>query len=282
VKHYSDSNFVVICTVRNVERTLVKEFKNLTKAFSGTKHVNWIIVESDSEDSTPKLGEQLSKENSNVLFVSLGKLAEKIPYRTARIAHSRNVALKKLSNENYFSSLDYIILADIDGRNRDFNKEAFQSSWNIPDWDVMTANQDGLYYDIWALRHETWCPSDCWIDAKKLQHEIGLENSIDVSVKSKMIVIKEDIKPIRVLSAFGGLAVYKSELFEHMNYLEGLLEGEEICDHVFVNLKLSKLGKKIFINPRMINYRETMPERVKRISLVRMVWNFTRLFWKKN
>ena len=282
MKHYSESNFVVVCTVRNIEKTFKKEFQNLNIALSDVKSKTWVIVESDSSDETPNVGAAIAATNQNFVFLSLGKLEDRIPHRTARIAHSRNIALKELRKLDNFNDIDFIVLADIDGRNRDMNRESFQSSWEIPDWDVVTANQNGKYYDIWALRHDSWCPTDCWIEAKKLQHEIGKENAIEVCVKSKMINISATNLPIRVKSAFGGFAIYKSDLIDDMVYLEDLLDGEEICDHVFVNLKISKLGKRIVINPKMINYNESFFEKFKRIRLARFIWFSLKSFWREN
>mgnify|MGYP003327104484 CR=1 FL=1 len=31
---------------------------------------------------------------------------------------------------------------------------------------AVCANASPRYYDIWALRHRTWCPSDCWQDCQ--------------------------------------------------------------------------------------------------------------------
>ena len=269
MKHYSDSNVVIVCTVRDIANNFIKEFKNANEAFSCFKSIRWIVAESDSTDKTVLIGEELAANDEGFDFISLGNLSKTLPYRTQRIAYARNRALDSLKTKSYLDDIDLIILADIDGRNRDLTRSSVESCWQIEDWDVITANQKGIYYDIWGLRHKNWCPSDCWREVNELSKLISEKNAIEVAVKSKQIILDLSSKPLLVDSAFGGLAIYKKHLLEDMVYLESLYEGFEICDHVYVNLKLSAKGYKIFINPKMINYKESWLERLKRDSTAR-------------
>jgi len=255
-KNPGSSSFVIISTVRNVEKSFTKDFLRLNKAFDFASKLYWIIVESDSTDNTRQVIQNHSMENANLFFISLGELASTKPHRTIRIAHSRNVALEFLRKNLQNLCIDYIVLADLDGRNRHITSEAILSSFEIPGWDVCTANQDGIYYDIWGLRHEIWSPDDCWTKVFELEKQFALELAIKVCVTARQIRVPIDTTPFQVQSAFGGLAIYRKDVLVNRIYLERLLNGREVCDHVPVNLEITSEGYKIFMNPKMINYRE--------------------------
>jgi hypothetical protein len=68
-----------------------------------------------------------------------------------------------------------------------------------------------------------------------------------------MRAIPRTSDPIPVLSAFGGFAIYQMEAFKQGAYAGVLDGGKEICEHVPFNLKLSSLGFKLLIAPRLVN-----------------------------
>ncbi len=119
---------------------------------------------------------------------------------------------------------------------------------------MCAANQDGPYYDIWALRHKEWCPEDCWAQYNFLnQYRLDFEKNLWGSVYSKMITIAQDSEWIDVDSAFGGLAIYKKTAFDVCRYV-GITEmGEEFCEHVYFHRQLKSIGAKLYINPKLIN-----------------------------
>ena len=72
-----------------------------------------------------------------------------------------------------------------------------------------------------------------------------------------MIKIPYESKWIKVDSAFGGLAIYERDTFKLGRY-EGIdANGNSICEHVSLNLAISKSGKRIYINPKFINFAKT-------------------------
>ena len=145
----------------------MKKKFNIDKSFSGFKK-SWFIVESDSNDETlEKLSSIKGVENFN--FKSLGKLEDKFPKRTERIAYCRNYYLQELENNEKFKNVDFLATVDLDGVNNLLTNDAVKSCWQMNnEWDVCSANQSGPYYDIWALRHKKWSPNDCWKEAREL------------------------------------------------------------------------------------------------------------------
>lgn len=249
------THFFIVSTVRNVFRTLLSDCQALHGAFAQLGKVVWIITESDSTDDSIQILEIAKKRFQDFHFFSMGNLEELGLCRTERIAAARNRSLSYLySNLNPLES-DYVVLADLDGRNSKITKQAVESCWKLDkEWDVCTANQKGPYYDIWALRHPIWCPNDCFQDYYNLlTHGFRKQTAYDLAVKSRMLTIKSSQDPIQVESAYGGLALYKGNLLQKVFY-KGLDDfGIEQCDHVSVNLSLSQQGSIILINPKMIN-----------------------------
>ena len=250
----STLSFAVVGLARNCGQTISDDIHRINKALKDAASVVWLIVESDSNDDTVEKLENLQSELLNFHFATLGKLADTIPKRTDRISYCRNYYAEELRNNPSFSNVDYVVVADLDGLNNKLTKEAFESCWQRDDWDMCAANQAGPYYDIWALRHEDWCPDDCWAQYKFFNtYRLDFERNLWASVYSKMITIPKETEWIEVNSAFGGLAIYKKKMFDDCKYIGITEAGEEFCEHVYFHRILKANGAKLFINPQLIN-----------------------------
>ena len=242
----------VVSTVRDVAKNLRKNVLQLRNSLGFFSQQVWIVAESDSSDNTLEELERLSIEFNDFRYLTLGNLQSSIPERTIRIAKSRNRAFELMSSypENDYP---YVLLADLDGRNIDISQSAIKSCFALSSWDMCAANQLGPYYDIWGLRHEIWSPNDCWNSYRELKDVLGELNARKVLISSKMIHLEPNQAPIRVQSAFGGLALYRRSVLKGQYYSETLVDGQEVCDHVDLNVRLSTLGYRLLINPKMIN-----------------------------
>lgn len=254
--HCEPSEAIILVTgiARNCGHSIRFEIAKLRDAVSAFKKVFWLVIESDSNDGTVTQLECLAKEIDNFRCLALGNLAEKFPLRTERIAYCRNVYLDEISNNLEYSNLDYVVVADLDGVNSLLDSSALLSCWARRDWDVCTANQKGPYYDIWALRHPIWCPTDCWQQVSFLSEFNTVPEDVHhVAVYSKMVQIPDDHPWIEVQSAFGGLAVYRTAAIRSARY-NGLRDGgKQICEHVAFHSTIVTLGGRIYINPRLVN-----------------------------
>jgi len=281
-------NLAFVGLARNCEKTIRDDILRFKEASSNAKSIVWLIVESDSIDNTSAELEKLQIEIENFKFVSLGTLAKTIPKRTERISYCRNYYAEKIRTEVRFNNTDYIVVADLDGINSQITQKAFESCWERNDWDMCSANQDGPYYDIWALRHKNWCPGDSYAQYRFLkQYSADFQKTLWSSVYSKMITIPQDSEWIDVDSAFGGLAIYKKKTFEFCKYA-GLTEtGDEVCEHVYFHLQLKSNGAKLFINSKLINASMTehtihllLKNRVK-IKIKSIVKNYIKAIFLK-
>lgn len=245
---------------RNCAATLENEILTLKNAFCEIFQIQWLIIESDSQDETVQRLSAVSEANSDFRYISLGALELELKKRTERLAFCRNVYLEEIRQNSLYSDLDYVVVADFDGVNTQLTKGGVLSCFVDDVWDVCTANQSGGYYDIWALRHPLWSPTDCWEQHRFLSHFMRFGTAEELShlsyaaVYSKMICIPAGANWVEVQSAFGGLAIYKAKIIAESNYVGVNSLGDEICEHVALNFHLTlERGYKMFINPALIN-----------------------------
>ena len=69
-KPLSSAKVLVVGLARNCEDEIGREIQKISSAFSEAKTVNFLIIESDSDDKTLIILENLSK-NDNFEFISL-------------------------------------------------------------------------------------------------------------------------------------------------------------------------------------------------------------------
>lgn len=250
----SSSRAVVVGAVRDCGGRIAAEVARMGNALRGFRRIQWLLVESDSEDGTPASLEALTRSREDFHFIRLGQLRDRLPARTERIAFCRNAYLEALRSDERFSGVDFVVVADFDGVNSLLTDSAIASCWQRDDWDACTANQRGRYYDIWALRHPEWSPNDCWTQYRFLtRNGLSHARAWSACVRSRMVRIPTDAQWIEVDSAFGGLAVYRRDPLVQCEYVGITAGGQEICEHVGLHGALRARGGRIFINPALIN-----------------------------
>ena len=248
---------LIVGTARDCGETIKTECLRLLNATRVFGHASFLIIESDSEDDTLDVLKGLEREIDNFRAISLGKLSEKLPRRTERLARCRNEYLRELESNPEYEKIDYVLMADLDGVNSLIDAEALLSCWGRGDWDVCTANQLGSYYDLWALRHEEWCPRDCWDEYRSFAMTMDRGIAKRRAIFSRMIKLRKGTDWIEVDSAFGGLAVYRRMILKGVRYVGIEADGKAVCEHVHLHRQIISKGYRIFINPDLINSRHS-------------------------
>jgi hypothetical protein len=240
---------------RNCEESLVNTISIVDKSIPSSWMHEWLVVESDSTDTTVDVLAELSIQRADFSFVSEGKLEQKLPALTERLAFCRNIYLQAAMK----AQADFLLIVDLDGVVTQVPEGLIGELLEEDgDWTALFANQSGPYYDLAALRHTFWNPTDPFgyqdflISAGYNKRAAATKAIVD-----KMLTLKPSIPRIEVQSAFGGMALYKlSDLPADINYL-GLIGGRQVCEHVPLNESLVKLGRRLFIEPRLIIARYT-------------------------
>ena len=258
LKKQSESSVLIVGAVKDISATLEKDLNRLDRAFINFKQVSYFLVESNSSDNSDQTLEKIRSKRSDFDFELLHD-AEPVTYsRTEKLSKARNRYLEYLDELSSSQKPDYVAVYDFNDLNHKLSLESIQSCWEKSDWDVCTANQNGHYYDIWALRHEYWSPNDCW---KQFNFFLDLgvrkDKAYASSINSRMVRIPKDSAWIEVDSAFGGMAIYRAETLKSARYVGSTDSGEMICEHVALHSNIRAQGFKIFINPNFINFAYT-------------------------
>ncbi len=246
--------------VRNASAQIENDFGRLLASLDEFKKVFCFVVESDSSDDTLVRLEKFSKTFPNFAYVSVGELSKKLSKRTDRIAYCRNLIIDAVANDPQYAQVDYIAMADMDGMNGLVTREKIAQCWEVNEpWDVITANQLGEYYDVWALSHPYWNPIDCWEQKRKLENILGDKTAQNIAVGCKQSAIDPRADLIEVDSAFGGLGIYTREAFLAGRYAgtDDQAGGIDVADHIPFHRDLRNKGYRIFINPALINCDKT-------------------------
>lgn len=213
---------------------------------------SFYFYENDSKDKTPDILEEwINKRHGGFLSEKLG--AQKFgsttdPQRMKLLCSCRNKC-KSLAGKN---ESDFSLLFDSDIK---FTVENFltQISFlfqntdavmvtpnvrqNIPD--LVFGDKDDSYYDVYPFRDKYGNDGMYCCDCPSFLHEDKIAWKFS--------------KPIRVLSAFGGFAIVRSEIFNKVSW-----SSDVNCDHVNMCFDISRMGD-IYILPysRVYSHVET-------------------------
>jgi hypothetical protein len=209
-----------------------------------------IIYENDSTDNTLELLNNFKNENKNVLIISEKDIDKRYPLRTHRLAYTRNKIIDEINENNYMHKYDYFLNIDLDNINVNLDIDSIKKLLDSNfEFDVATANHK-KYYDYWALRTKKYNKNCCNDNGVCFKSPILLDSWFD---KIKGTNIDKNAKPIKVLSAFEGLGIYKLKSISNCRY-DGIEKNpnsnEEDCEHVkFHECIRDKGNDKIYIIP---------------------------------
>jgi hypothetical protein len=216
------SESIIICgVVKNCEKILDVNLKQCIETGSLFKDYHVIIYENNSTDHTKNI---LYSYKSNPKFTIL---SEDIPYemikkkskiwtftsitgsdhpcRIEQICNARNKVLDEINLPKY-DSFDYVMFIDLDGNGWETHSlsKIFKEK---NEWDVLYANgieKNGTYYDMYAYRNENIYGPEI------------LGDSFWTTMSSFRIA--KNHPRICVHSAFGGIGIFKKEIFKTHKY----------------------------------------------------------------
>lgn len=241
-KVMKESNVIFAGTIRSVEQYIQNTIKNID--ICGRQFNNYILIiyENDSNDNTRKI--LLDNKKDNYIYIFEDNITE--PLRTMRISNGRNKILDKVREINKDNYYNYLIMIDMDDVNISGKFiESIKSCFEYTGWDILTGNQSGIYYDLWALRKKEDMEYDLWKMLNTNNHD---PNAVKIYYHDK-IKNYQPGKLLEVDSAFSGIGIYKlSSIPNHCYYQGKYNSGEEHCEHVEFHRCIKKSGKNIYIN----------------------------------
>ena len=232
--YFSDYRIVIFENNSKDDTKLV-----LTRWMSNNKRVNAIVNDFDETKY-----QQIPKDPSYYLPNCRRRIQKYVDYR--------NMYMEYLDQMDFES--DYTVILDMDVDRIDV-KGFITSFGNKLEWDVITANGYSTSPKLKRRYHDTYALC-----------EFGNENgkqSVDdiIAYRDIFSKLKKGMPFIRVFSAYGGLAIYKSSSLLNARYsiIYNNYKGIEVrCEHYSLYKVLAERGfDKVYINPNMeIHYQK--------------------------
>jgi hypothetical protein len=246
---------VFVGTARNCARWLPDVLANLANLSRLYARTAFVFTVSDSTDATTGLLRQWMDSRRAGKVIDLGDLAGHIELRTERIACARNACLDEV-RASAFGTCDHMIVADMDdvlATPIDVDAYLRAARWldASPDRAAAFASAAPRYYDIWALRHPTWSPHDCWHRIWERPDRESFERAKFREVFARQIELPREMQPIEVRSAFGGLGLYRLSYAMGARYVGVDAQGREVSEHVAFNEAIGRAGGRLFVFPEL-------------------------------
>lgn len=246
------SNAIIGGIAKHIEKHEDRFTYNLDNLRKQFKHTTTIIVIDTNDDNTENILDDYAKNHPDTYIV---KIKNPGKHRTEKMAYARNVFIDEASK--YFDDNPYLISFDFDIY--EIHAETINNALaHQEDWDVATVNPLKIYYDKWALRTEADNVS-CWGTTSHPGYRCA-ESLSHWFPNSKLgDGIPPEQEPLEVLSAFGGLGIYKTKTIKKCRskpggclYVGENSEGNGDCEHVAFHKSLrEKADAKIYIWPSM-------------------------------
>jgi glycosyltransferase involved in cell wall biosynthesis len=249
------SGAVFVGIARNVNPYMRGVLSNVEKCAQGFANKRIIIVENDSTDGTQEtLQSWANRSREQHIYIRAAECPS--GDRTERLAYFRNIYLREVEKDEY-KGFDYVIVFDCDNIISSWiDKRGVISSVQFlaagEQAAAVFASTRSFYYDVWTLRHPTWCPEDCWEEVKRMSVFTSRTEAILSCVGARQVRINTTSAPIPVTSAFGGLAVYKRAHLLGRRYSAKNPDGSPACEHVALNESIARDGGKLFIFPQLV------------------------------
>ena len=243
---------VVFCIpVRNESSNLKSLFKTLDKLNLKFEDYFIIFVESDSSDNSSDLIKKYLERRKGVL---INKNLQGIENRVMRLAISRNEYLNFIKNDQNLKTYDLMIVLDCGGVNGSLTVKKIKNAILENENSIgIFPTQKFLYYDIWTLRIDNIINYDCFEELFKSYKKNSKIRKIFFNLIGKFLFINFIIKTkkINVISAYGGMGIYK--LNKVIDFTYDSNNGKN-CEHVEFNKQIyKKYGNCLVLDKNLTN-----------------------------
>jgi hypothetical protein len=248
----SESTVVICGIARDISQNIIANIARIERLGKMFDDYRVVIYENNSTDGTDELLKEWEKSNRSVTILS-EKLGSK-KYESSTEADYRNNYLEEIFKQQFHLSFracrnvppDYVIVADLDLKGG-WSYEGICNSFGYDNWNVMGSN--GLLYGLSpSLKNKdgSHAMTRVYYDSLAFRRIGHPEQHVSSEINALAYNRGED--PFRVLSCFGGLALYKYSAFQH-----GARYSGPDCDHVELHSKMLDVGiDDIYLNPSQI------------------------------
>ena len=274
------TQLLVLGCAQNCAEPLPAVIANITRLQELFEASEVLVLENDSTDATADQLRQWTRQSPGVHAFSLPGLQARLPQKTERLAHLRNGGLAWMRQRQRLHGQALLLVLDLDEVNAepwDLHIVRRVLSWFAaqPQAAAVFANQQPLYYDLWALRHPSLCPDDLWEQQLELhlqQPQRSDAELLEAVLANRRLRFLPEAAPIPVESAFGGLGFYSGAWLQRLPQAAyagsrcrwiSSPQGPRLirwhcAEHVAFHAHLRQAGAELWIHPALIN--GTVPE----------------------
>ena len=240
---------------RDCAAHLPNVLQNLDRFAACYAEASFLFLVSDCADDSAAILQRWLADGRRGQVIDLGALATSLARRTERLAHVRNTGLDEIRRLGW-QDHDHLVVADLD----DVLDSALAADGFVqaarwldaePSRAGVFANALPRYYDVWALRHDRWCPHDVWHSIWGRPDSVSFEAAKFREVFSRQIEIPASAPPIEVRSAFGGLGLYRLSAALGARYGGIDAQDREMSEHVAFNTAIGQAGGRLHIFPAL-------------------------------
>ena len=266
------SSMSICATARNAADRLVDSLEVVARLSDLAKITKVYIVTNDNCDQTDDVLDRWSKLAPGRKILHLDGLAACVTDRIDRLAHARNAYLQALRSE--CDVPEFVLMLDMDGPNVGLDPATVLAAIKQApaNWSALFANQNESYYDLFALRKKDWVEEDPWLivhrrltwlrrtPGRQIDQAVGgwISKYYEKRLSAKHVLSRQYRIPvtspyIKVDSAFGGLAVYRTKYIQNAWYGSRNNMGQSTCEHVLFNAAVRRNNPGLYICPFMTN-----------------------------
>ncbi len=232
---------------------MLANFKRLAGLF---EEAAFYFAINDSDDDSAAILARWLADGRRGRLIDLGRVVDTVPVRCVRLANARNACLDAAKADGW-GDAGHVIVADLDDvLAAPLDLEAFAAAAGFLDAEPKRAgvfpNASPRYYDIWALRHATWCSVDCWHLIWDREPSEPFEAAKIREVLRRQIALPPGLAPIGVRSAFGGIGLYKGRFAMAARYAGLDAAGREVNEHLAFNEDIGRAGGTLYVVPRLM------------------------------
>ncbi|MFV5698715.1 hypothetical protein ACM55H_10140 [Flavobacterium sp. ZT3R17] len=255
-----NKNVVIASLARDCDQSLPKMIDLIEELRENFLWSQVVVVENDSKDNTKNILFDWEKKGDGVKVISQDFGIKTIPdqtvdmasptisfYRIEKMSFYRNIYLDYI--DTLLHEIDYVIVIDIDVKK--FSVDELVNSINQANknWGGIFSNgvtinkylgfESKIYYDVFAV------------------YEYPLKEFFsytDESLERTFRTINKNTKKYKyynVISAFGGIGIYKYSAIKLLRYkaIKNIFnENEGICEHIPFNMAIVEAGYKNYIS----------------------------------
>jgi hypothetical protein len=256
-----NNNSIIICGLaRDCEKNILTNIEWLKHICNFFKDYKIIIVENDSADNTRKILLDWANNDSKVVILGCGINAEKCNlnmYKTNgicdvsqkrinKMCKLRNIYINYIKTIPEINKYKYTMIIDPDIKGRFYIDGIINSIYHLSsniNIDGLSANSissslTNYYYDTFA-----YVP----LNYEKLYFNNVFEKIIHDFKVLLLVDFKNENKPIKVKSAFGGICIYKTNKILTTNAIYDYSKIGYSCEHSYFHKDMN-----IYINPLML------------------------------